>query len=347
MRCKGTLGVCFVLALAACGSDSSEPAAGGHTNTGGSGAASGGADSGGVAGTGGETAGAAGVAGQGGSGASTGGAAGGAAGATAGQAGSAGQGGNSAGSGGGASGTGGATGDPGVVVPDALADRLMGQYAMRAVVSSLANAPMIGQLTLTSRAYGLATIERDGQGLRLLEQGCHVDMESSNTIVNMQLPDAIAQSMPPNPTPLRAWEEGAVVKFNRPESVLVVGANLADPIHDALPTDQTDPRVIDQDGDGKPGVTILFSGFVSGQLYAVQRQRASYDGTISANDTFTGTNTDRSEQSVLGASNPLLEQPLDQTPNPDSSLSTILLVKVSGSYDCSKLMADKDTLFAP
>lgn len=39
----------------------------------------------------------------------------------------------------------------------------MGSYAMRAVVATVANAPIVGSIQLTSTAYGLATIERDGE----------------------------------------------------------------------------------------------------------------------------------------------------------------------------------------
>ena len=40
-------------------------------------------------------------------------------------------------------------------------------------------------------------------------------------------------------------------------SVVVVGADLADPANDPLPTEPTDPAVADEDGDGNPGVTMV------------------------------------------------------------------------------------------
>ena len=46
----------------------------------------------------------------------------------------------------------------------------------------------------------------------------------------------------------------------RPATPTPVGIRLDDPANDVLPTDPTDPRISDDDGDGNPGVTVTVRG---------------------------------------------------------------------------------------
>ncbi len=75
------------------------------------------------------------------------------------------------------------------------------------------------------------------------------------------------------------------------------------PDTDAVPTTLDDPRVIDEDQDGHPGITINVTGLATGSLYAVQRQVTAIAAIPVATDRFEGTLTFSSEQKVLD-SNP-------------------------------------------
>jgi hypothetical protein len=78
------------------------------------------------------------------------------------------------------------------------------------------------------------------------------------------------------------------------------GAVLASPT-DTLPTSATDANVIDEDGDGSPGITVVVTGVTSGTLFAVQLQTTAISAIAVAPDRVEGALTFTSEQNVLGS----------------------------------------------
>ena len=128
-----------------------------------------------------------------------------------------------------------------------------------------------------------------------------------------------------------------------------VGIHFADPAHDTLPTDPADPRVADDDHDGKPGITVHVnvSGSLEGDLYIARRERFAYDVTEQADHSLTGTVEDHSEQLILGATDPVFNIRSDWTQMPDLTKSPIFLKPVGKNWDCTRLMAARATLFPP
>jgi len=53
------------------------------------------------------------------------------------------------------------------------------------------------------------------------------------------------------------------LELTLPNAIEVPGANLVDPACDALPTDPNDPRVVDSDNDGYPGISVGLSGLIT------------------------------------------------------------------------------------
>jgi len=236
---------------------------------------------------------------------------------------------------------------PGVLpgLADEIAGDVVGEYALESVVVVVQQVPVLGKNELTTRLLGLATIARDGDGFSITESGCRVEAVSSGA-VKTTIPDGIPRSSPPRTSKLTFRRDGAAVHFERTEVVNLVGVKLGDPLGDPLPKVATDPRVFDQDGDGKPGVTIKVKAtMVSGDIYVVQRQLVSYAGTIVGAGTLDGLVTDATEQSVIGASNPLLNSNVPSTPHADAALNTLKLRRLAGSYDCTKLISERGTLF--
>jgi hypothetical protein len=87
-----------------------------------------------------------------------------------------------------------------------------------------------------------------------------------------------------------------------PPAPEIAGAVLVDPFSDPLPTAADDPRVIDEDNDGNPGITIQLSGTsISGQLYSVQRQITSVEAIAVAADRLMGSLVFNSTQTVLAS----------------------------------------------
>ena len=93
----------------------------------------------------------------------------------------------------------------------------------------------------------------------------------------------------------------------RPATPTPIGITLEDPANQTLPTDPNDPRIIDADGDGNPGVTssVKVTEALQGQIYLIRREIFAYDVTQQSPDRLTGFITDRSEQLIVGASNPV------------------------------------------
>jgi hypothetical protein len=232
----------------------------------------------------------------------------------------------------------------GRVVPDGLANMVIGSYAMQSKTSATQEVPILGKMMATTTALALVDIARDGQGLKMTEQGCHVTVVGSMAAMTT-IPDAIPRSVPPTASPLEVWQANGQTLWKKPAVTVTVGVHLTAPDSDALPTTQTDPRVWDQDGDGNPGVTVMVSGLVSGNIYVVQRQRAIYSGAVTGQNALGGTVLDASDQSVIGATNSTLNQNIKTTPDPDLTKSPIAFVKLDTAYDCTKLVSDAAKLF--
>jgi hypothetical protein len=165
--------------------------------------------------------------------------------------------------------------------------------------------------------------------------------------------------------------------LNFTPSVEVAGA-VIDPAVETLPTSATDPRVIDEDGDGHPGITVTLSGsLVSGSLYSAQEQTTSALAIAVAPDRVEGVLTFFSTQNVLG-SNPAslsdpsslvgaaLTKPGTTSPDPTACNSTIVMVRIAaapgggsvvdggdvngggvdgGAVSCEWVRANQDSLF--
>jgi hypothetical protein len=155
----------------------------------------------------------------------------------------------------------------------------------------------------------------------------------------MSIDDRVPQSVQPLTSSIQFVEDGDVVRFSRPETVMVVGAVLTDLANEKLPTGDGDRRVRDDEQDGQPGVTVHVTGVFSGDAYAVQRSHPSYAGTLDADGALRGTTLDRIEQSIIGASNPLLLVPLGTVPLDDPAKNELLLVKVPGAGSCADVLA--------
>lgn len=236
---------------------------------------------------------------------------------------------------------------PGVQVDDATAEGLVGTYALRSRLATIQSTPVIGKTPSLSSRYGIVTIGRDGEGLNVTETNCHIDVVGKGPAV-ASIPDAFTRAIPVTTAPLRVWREseGVPLQFAKDAVPTVVGALLENPDQDALPTVPTDPRVIDQDQDGKPGVTIKIDGsLIKGSIYLVQRLNYSWAGTVDAEMNLKGLIQDSGDQSILDASNPILKTKVPVVNDPDASKSDISFVRINGVYDCDRLAQEKNALF--
>jgi hypothetical protein len=123
----------------------------------------------------------------------------------------------------------------------------------------------------------------------------------------------------------------------------VVGARLANPACDALPTDPNDPRLVDDDNDGLPGITIGLKGLISGTLQCVQRQATALHGVVVAADRVEGGMVYESEQSVVESEpadlKSLYELSTSST-DPTACSSSFVMVKVPDATDAGVVDCD-------
>lgn len=174
--------------------------------------------------------------------------------------------------------------------------------------------------------------------------------QRTNQPIQTSFSDAATQAIKPPSTPVEVEEVDGVLTIHRPATPTPVGIRLADPTNESLPDDPADPRIVDDDGDGKPGVTVKIkvTDDFGGELYIARREIFAYDAALVAPDRLEGTVDDHSEQLVIGASDPVFATSKAQwVQRADRSLSPIVMVRVDDSWDCQRLAAERATLLPP
>jgi hypothetical protein len=198
-------------------------------------------------------------------------------------------------------------------------------------------------------SYGFNDIsEVDGQ---LVDQAsfCFSEQRTDQPI-RTSLSDAATQAIKPPPAPLEVDVVDGVLRVRRAATPTPVGIRLDDPFNETLPTDPNDPRIVDDDGDGKPGltVTIEVTDDLTGELYIARREIFAYEAFLTEPDVLTGVVTDNSEQLVIGASDPIFAVSNGNWGQySDLTRSPIILERVGADWDCDRLAAERDALFPP
>ena len=187
---------------------------------------------------------------------------------------------------------------------------------------------------------------RRGLDVTWTETICGLSSTEAHT-AQITYPDAFLEALPPATRVGRLDRAETGATFTAGPFADVIGAELDDPAHDAMPTSASDPRVFDQDGDGHPGMTIDISagwGFVEGSVYLAQRNIQSMEGTVVATDRIEGFLTVDMEQVILGATRDDFLEQLN-TPDPTRSANWFVFQQVDASTDCRTLLRDERALF--
>jgi hypothetical protein len=120
---------------------------------------------------------------------------------------------------------------------------------------------------------------------------------------------------------------------------------LADPLNDDVPTDPNDPKVWDEDADGKAGVTVNVQN-PDGDRYMARRSIWTlHPGTLSSDGNWVVGPLDFAiTEHALGASTQLLTTVAPITPRPECD-SVYQLRCVDDTYGCAQLVNDYSALF--
>lgn len=158
--------------------------------------------------------------------------------------------------------------------------------------------------------------------LRLLQHG--TTLRAKTTLCAFKLPvvEGVATLIIPPKLEQLLWTKGVEsngeylsdaktvgAAYTPPPSLVVVGADLADPENDELPTLEDKTLAIDEDDDGHEGVTLsasLLTCETFGELYVALRTVATLSGTVLTGDVIEGKADVSLDQNVIGYSDECL-----------------------------------------
>ena len=153
------------------------------------------------------------------------------------------------------------------------------------------------------------------------------------------IPDAVVQSIPTREFIALLDGDGVGASYQSQIGVELWGVKLDDPYNDPLPTDKSDPRVYDQDGDGKPGVTLDL-GHGQCTMAVIQRAISRWTGTVQSPTRIEGTGSNDTVQVVMEASSGFCSSQYE-TWNPPNT-ARFALQRVDGEHGAIDLDTDAD-----
>ncbi|MDX9721282.1 MAG: hypothetical protein RBU37_11095 [Myxococcota bacterium] len=218
-----------------------------------------------------------------------------------------------------------------------LEDGLTGQWARLTVMASMAEVPVVGQVSTLTKAIQLVSMQQRGNVVDFEAVVCELWLETESTLIETVFPEVFITSLAPTIQQLE-WTGERLVAESLTE---LRGVRLDNPDTDALPTASDDPRIFDQDGDGKPGMTVRVVGLVDGEIWVIQRAKSSWDAGVMdpSVDSLGGLVEWSDEQVNLGSDNPLLETSPVNYPDPDASKSYFRMQRLSASAGCADAIA--------
>ena len=213
-------------------------------------------------------------------------------------------------------------------------------WARQNIMVGLAELPAFGIVLSETRTTLRTTITNTDGVLISREETCKIEIDRPDASeVATTIPQAFSDSIALFDRALTM--EGDALQFA--QVVQVQGAYLKDPASDELPTTTDDPRVFDQDQDGQPGLTVLISGLLEGNLQVIQRLTTRLSGEIDG-DQMEGILTWKTEEHVISGSNPILARDVPLAVHPEYP-SYFVARRVSSEMTCAEILAESDSIF--
>ncbi|MCB9554003.1 MAG: hypothetical protein H6705_19375 [Myxococcales bacterium] len=223
---------------------------------------------------------------------------------------------------------------------DVPVEAFLGVWAHRYFEAAISELPALGPepTRFISLNRVVATLAEPPGTLALTTEVCAVIIERDRDIVITEVPQSFIDALEPTVRPATVAGD----RLDAPWFTELRGVALDDPDADALPTDPDDPRVLDLDGDGNPGLTVLSTGLIDGEIYVVQRTRTRFVARLDG-DTLDGGLEWALEDSVLGADNPVLAMAVPV--EPDLAASFMQASRIDAETDCAAIVADAARIF--
>ncbi len=178
-----------------------------------------------------------------------------------------------------------------------------------------------------SVAFYLVEIEAEGRVTRESRRTCAFEL---SPVLGLRpiIPQAVSDSIE-----FVSVDEGYYsspaenAAYTSSTEVALWGVELEDPRLDALPVEATDPRVIDADGDGNPGVTFEIEGSECVR-YVSQRQIVRYQGVFQRPNLIEGSSLTITDSVLYDSTQPLCGVNPDLIPN--DAFSEFRMARVDG-----------------
>ncbi|MFW5739432.1 MAG: hypothetical protein ACOC1F_03600 [Myxococcota bacterium] len=222
---------------------------------------------------------------------------------------------------------------------------LAGTWAQLLVYGTVFNLPAIGQTEGETTTVLHVSIAQEAGSLRVDATTCSVEIDNGTEIVDTIIPDRFIESLVVQQPSTKLERDGDALRYHQERVLTLRGVRLDDPESDALPTEATDPRVFDQDEDGRPGMTVLVKGITDGEVYVIQRDWYALAGQAKRADWIDGLAEWGTEQVVLGSDNEILNAQTESSPHPEQARSYFLMTRVTDQDDCASILAQRDVLF--
>ncbi|MGM0557546.1 MAG: hypothetical protein ACQEVA_14270 [Myxococcota bacterium] len=221
-----------------------------------------------------------------------------------------------------------------------------GTWAQKVVNSSISKVPVVGEVTTDSVGYLLLDIQQDGDDLTITSELCDVRIDSSVKKVRTVVPQSFVEAIGTTTRRAELDREDGQWNFVAPTKYTTLGVRLRNEQHETLPEDPDDPRVLDPDDDGKPGVTLRIEGMISGELYVIQRGWDVMRGTVDGQDRIDGLIEWGNEQVLLDSSSVFLGSQPPSRPHPNAKRSFFRTTRMPDDATCSDLVESRKTLFS-
>lgn len=240
--------------------------------------------------------------------------------------------------------------DPSWSPPATMAEAmaaLEGHYAHYDIVAYIDQVPT-GPMRTFIISYGFTDLTIEGDELVEFDRFCHAEHKANQPFVST-FDDAATQAIEPRTAVVDVIQEGdGNWRIFRPPTPTLIGID-GDPDL-PLSMDPNDPLINDDDGDGKPGVTVGLTlyNILDAELYIARREIFQNHLTLYSDGSLFGHVEDESEQLVIGATHEFLNKPSNPPQWDDLGLSPMMLIPVAEDLDsCEELMANRDDLFPP
>ena len=230
---------------------------------------------------------------------------------------------------------------------------LSGTWVLETIGAQLVKVPAYQPFHIKSVSVMLAKVEQTGDVVTLTGQYCdRIQQDDPKNPAKVVIPDAWRLT----PTAFQrsgtfAPDEAGVTTLVLPSYVEVFGASLTDPACEILPVDPSDPRMIDVDDDGYPGLSVQLTGLIPGALRSVQRQSTALTGVAVAENRIEGGMVYLSDQSVVDSapdSIKALYAASTAFADPGVCASSFVMIKLpddAGPVDCEYVRANENPLF--